>query len=142
MKCTLIGANRAIDEHILTLKHREGATWLPLRLQQATADTAHLAALLHDHLNRLVLQGPVREVMIDAPRPLVASPGNHSLAMDPATRTGVPSAPHAKARLLEQLQSRFGAAAIRATAGGPARAPVVAVDGAELHHARVSSGIL
>lgn len=114
LKRTLIGSSRSIDELLITLKHREGATPVALRLQQATADTAHLATLLHEHLDRLVLRAPVREVMIDAPRLLVARPRNQSLAMDPATRTDVPSASEIKARLLEQLQSRFGVNAIRA----------------------------
>jgi protein ImuB len=105
-----------VDELTLILKHREGATRLCLRLQQATADTAHLAALLHEHLDRLVLTAPVREVLIDVPRLLVAHPRNRSLAMDPATRIELPGAPELKARLLEQLQSRFGTQAIRALA--------------------------
>ena len=113
---TLIGAARSIDELLITLKHREGCTPVAIRLQQATADTAHLATLLHEHLDRLVLRAPVREVVIDAPRLLVARPRNQSLAMDPATRSDVPSASECKARLLEQLQSRFGANAIRALA--------------------------
>ncbi len=114
LKRTLIGAARSIDELILTLKHREGATRLAIRLQQATADTAHLASLLHEHLDRLILSAPVREVLIDAPRLLVAQARNHSLAMDPATRSDAPHASELQARLLEQLQSRFGVDAVRA----------------------------
>jgi protein ImuB len=114
LKHALISGNRAIDELSLTLKHRESVTRLPLRLQQPTADTAHLSALLHEHLDRLVLEAPVREVLIDAPRLLVASPRNHALAMDPMTRTDLPAAAERKARLLEQLQSRLGTQAIRA----------------------------
>ena len=114
LKRTLIGAARSIDELTLTLKHREGATTLAIRLQQATADTSHLASLLHEHLDRLVLRAPVREVEIDAPRLLVAQSRNHSLAMDPATRSDAPNASELKARLLDQLQSRFGVDAVRA----------------------------
>jgi protein ImuB len=114
LKKALIGASRSIDELTITLKHREGATTLAIRLQQPSADTAHLASLLHEHLDRLALRAPVREVLIDAPRLLVACARNHSLAMDPATRTDVPNAAELKARLLEQLQSRFGAQAVRA----------------------------
>ena len=114
LKRTLIGAARSIEELIVTLKHREGATTLTLRLQQATADTTHLASLLHEHLDRLVLRAPVREVAIEAPRLLVARPRNYSLAMDPATRSDVQNAAELKARLLEQLQSRFGESAVRA----------------------------
>ncbi|WP_209005473.1 Y-family DNA polymerase [Steroidobacter agaridevorans] len=116
LKRTLIGAARTIDEIAVTLKHREGATTLLIRLQHATADTSHLASLLHEHLDRLVLRAPVREVMIDAPRLLVARPHNHSLAMDPATRSDVPNASELKARLIEQLQSRLGVHAVRAVA--------------------------
>jgi protein ImuB len=116
LKRTLIGSDRTIDELVLTLKHREGATTLALRLQQATADTAHLAGLLHEHLDRLVLRAPVREVLIDAPRLLVGRPRNHSLGLDPATRTDASQAPELAARLLEQLQSRLGTQAIRALA--------------------------
>jgi protein ImuB len=116
LKHSLMCANRAIDELNVTLKHRESATRLNLRLQQATADTAHLVALLHEHLERLVLKAPVREVLIDAPRLLIATPRNHSLAMDPASRADVAAPPELKARLLEQLQSRLGPHGIRALA--------------------------
>ncbi|GFE87767.1 DNA polymerase [Steroidobacter agaridevorans] len=114
LKRTLIGATRSIDELTVTLKHRDGTTPLTLRLQQPTADTAHLASLLHEHLDRLALRAPVREVLLDAPRLLVASARNRPLAMDPATRREVTDASEMKARLLEQLQSRFGAHAVRA----------------------------
>lgn len=114
LKQTLIGAARVIDELILSLKHREGATTVTLRLQQASADTAHLSSLLHEHLDRLNLQAPVREVTIDVPRLLIAQPRTQALAMDPDTRRDVPDAAERKARLLEQLQSRFGVPAIRA----------------------------
>lgn len=116
LKRTLINAARTIDELTVTLKHREGATSLSLHLQQATADVGHLTHLLHEHLDRLVLRAPIREVLIDAPRLLVAQPRNHALAMDPATRADVPDTGELKARLLEQLQSRFGAHAVRALA--------------------------
>jgi protein ImuB len=116
LKRALISAARSIDELRFTLKHREGSTALSIRLQQATADTTHLATLLHEQLDRLELRAPVREVLIDVPRLLVAHPRNHSLAMDPTTRSDVPAAAELKARLLEQLQSRFGAHAIRALA--------------------------
>lgn len=116
LKRTLIGRARAIDALTLTLKHREGATTLALRLQQASADTEHLADLLHEHLDRLVLRAPVREVLIDVPRLLVAQPRNHSLAMDPATRSDAPHSSERTARLLEQLQSRLGTQAVRALA--------------------------
>jgi protein ImuB len=114
LKKTLVGAARMIDELTITLKHREGATTLAIRLQQASADTEHLASLLHEQLDRLVLRAPVREVLIDAPRLLIARARNHSLAMDPATRAEALDAAEAKARLLEQLQSRFGVEAVRA----------------------------
>ncbi|WP_129778609.1 Y-family DNA polymerase [Peristeroidobacter soli] len=123
LKRNLIESDRAIDELDLTLKHREGATKLALRLQQATADTDHLAGLLHEHLDRLVLRAPIREVLVDAPRLLVASPHTRSLGMDPATRTDPRSAPELKARLLEQLQSRFGTHAIRALSVRPDHIP-------------------
>lgn len=114
LKKFLIGAARTIDELSLTLKHREGATGLCIRLQQASADTAHLALLLHERLDRLALRAPVREVWIDAPRLLVACARTQALAMDPATRVDAPAAVEAKARLLETLQSRLGMEAIRA----------------------------
>lgn len=116
LKRALIGAARTIDELNLTLKHREGATPLVLRLHQATADTVHLTRLLHEHLGRLVLRAPVREVVIEAPRLLVAELRNHALAMDPATRADLPATGELKAHLLEQLQSRLGTNAVRATA--------------------------
>ncbi|MFC4311589.1 Y-family DNA polymerase [Steroidobacter flavus] len=111
---TLIGAARAIDELTLTLKHREGATALHLRLQQASSDTAHVASLLHEHLDRLTLRAPVREVAIEAPRLLLAQPHHQVLALDPDTRAELPELAERKARLLERLQSRFGVPAVRA----------------------------
>jgi protein ImuB len=116
LKQTLMGSVRAIDALTLTLKHHEGATTLALRLQHATADTAHLANLLHEHLDRLVLRAPVREVLIDAPRLLVAQPRTQSLAIHPGMRSDVPETSERQARLLEQLQSRLGTQAIRALA--------------------------
>ena len=116
LKRALIGASRQIDELAITLKHREGATPLTLRLQHTTADTAHLAKLLHEHLDRLVLRAPVREVTFDVPRLLVARPHNQSLAVEPSSRGSEEGIAELKARLLEQLQSRFGVQMIRALA--------------------------
>jgi protein ImuB len=111
---TLIRSARAIEGLHLTLKHRDGATPLALRLHQPSADLAHIASLLHEHLDRLTLKAPIREVLIDVPRLVVARPQNQALAMDPTARDDVSCTADLKARLLEQLQSRFGVHSVRA----------------------------
>lgn len=115
LKRTLVRASRMLDELHLTLKHREGTTPLVLRLQQATADTQHLALLLHESLNRLVLRAPVREVWIEVPRLLASRAHTHTLPMEPGPARAA-CATDVTARLLEQLQSRFGAHGVRALA--------------------------
>lgn len=123
LKRRLIGASLAINELHLTLRHRESDTRVVVRLQAPTADTAHISQLLHEHLDRLVLAAPIREVVLAAPRLLAARAVSQSLATDPTSRHAAACDPDAASRLLEQLQSRFGAQAVRSLALRPHHLP-------------------
>ncbi len=116
LRRTLVTGALAIDTLALTLKHRECDTQVMVRLQAPTADTKHLASLLHEHLDRLVLPAPVREVLLTVPRLRLARPQTRALGIDPTDRTEASADPEAAQRLLEQLQSRFGVARVRALA--------------------------
>lgn len=114
LRRTLVRGALAMDEMQLTLKHRETLTPVVVRLHEPTSDVEHVASLLHEHLDRLILSAPIREVILAVPRLLVAQTRSQALAIDPSMRVHSAHDPQAASHLLEQLQSRFGAQTVLA----------------------------
>lgn len=98
----------AIDRVQIDLKHRDReATPVVVGLACATSDTAHIAKLMHEHLDKLALPAPVKEIVIRVDRFQAQTSASHDLFSRELLEC-VTSSTEAQARLLEQLSSRLG----------------------------------
>jgi protein ImuB len=105
-------SNSATDRIRVELKHREHAeTVLEMGLAVATSDITHIGKLLHEHLGRLALPAPVIELNIRVEHQVPAPQQSRELFK--AQHAHVLASTEPQARLLEQLRSRLGAAAMR-----------------------------
>lgn len=101
-------------EHVtLELKHRDAPTTeVRIGLAAATANVAHIVKLMHEHLSKLTLCAPVRDVVIRVDRLLPAPATSLPLFASMTTARGNVNRCDDQARLLEQLRARLGENAI------------------------------
>ncbi|HEY6641527.1 DNA polymerase Y family protein [Povalibacter sp.] len=116
--------NATISELTITLYHRDlPPTPVRLGLAVPSADTQHLAKLLHDTLHGLTLPAPIREIVIEVPRWFGATTRTQALAFTPNAPRETGEVCAAQARLLEQLQARLGTDRIRTLGTSADRRP-------------------
>lgn len=102
----------AVEQLLIELTHRaRPPTNLIIGLASPTSDTVHLARLLHEHLTRLELPAPVRELVVRCGRLQPSRPLSRELFRS-ATAVTPTAASSQQARLLEHLRARLGAASI------------------------------
>lgn len=116
--------NATLSELVITLLHRDlPSTVIPLGLAAPSADTAHLARLLHETLKGLQLPAPIREMHLQVPRWWSSSTTTSSLRFDPHGPRASQDLRHSRVRMLEQLRARLGAERIQALATHADRRP-------------------
>jgi len=109
----LVKRQLAAEGVILELKHRDAPTTeVRIGLAAATANVAHIAKLMQEHLSKVTLCAPVRDVVIRVDRLLLAPATSLPLFSSVATAQGNLTRRDDQARLLEQLRARLGEHAI------------------------------
>jgi len=109
----LVKRQLAAEHVILELKHRDAPTTeVRIGLASATANVAHIVKLMHEHLSKLTLCAPVRDVVIRVDRLVSAPASSLSLFTSATTDQGNVIRRDDQARLLEQLRARLGEKAI------------------------------
>lgn len=105
--------NLAVDAIRIELRHREDvATPVMLGLASPTSDMQHVDQLMHEQLGRMQLPAPVIAFTIIVPRLHPAPAATCELFESTGSTEGAAQRTQAQARLLEQLRSRLGEAAI------------------------------
>lgn len=109
----------ATDRVHIELEHRDQeATPVVIGLAWPTSDTFHLTKLMHQHLEKVALPAPVREILIRVDRLVPQSSGSREL-FGRQLLESVTTSTEAQARLLEQLSSRFGGDIVQQIAPRP-----------------------
>ena len=92
---------------------RKAVTSVVVGVRRATRDHDHLAALLEEHLNRLLLEAPVKSIRLTAADFTPFSPQDLSLFLEPALDQPLTGRESDIETLLEQLQARMGRDAVK-----------------------------
>jgi protein ImuB len=109
----LVKRQLAAEHVILELKHRDAPTTeVKIGLAAATANVAHIVKLMHEHLSKLTLCAPVRDVVIRVDRLLPAPATSLPLFASITTAQSNANRRDDQARLLEHLRARLGENAI------------------------------
>jgi protein ImuB len=99
----------ATDRVHIELEHRDReATPVVIGLAWPTSDTSYLTKLMHEYLEKVALPAPVTEIVIRVDRLVPHSSRSQELFGRQLLNSAATST-EAQARLLEQLNSRFGA---------------------------------
>lgn len=113
LQAFLTRKNLAVDAIRIELRHREHlATPVMLGLASPTSDIQHVDKLMHEQLCRMQLPAPVIAFTIIVPRLHPAPAATHELFRSTGSTKDAAQRTEAQARLLEQLRSRLGDAAI------------------------------
>jgi protein ImuB len=103
----------AVDHLHLELLHRDHvSTPIKIGLASATADVTHIAKLMQEHLGRVALAAPVKEVVLRVERFHPAPTASRELFRAASSRDHSLADTQPQARLLEQLRARLGEDAV------------------------------
>lgn len=92
---------------------RQHVTRVTVGVRRATRDHRHLATLLRERLDRLLLEAPVRRIRLTASELMPFRPQELSLFLEPALDQNPACSESDIETLLEQLQARMGRDAVR-----------------------------